>query len=203
MTGMKYSFVLLLCALPLCGGPLSFGIKGGVPVTAGLGGNDGYGVDGRRWTAGATVEFNLPASLSVGVDALYRRFSFDDTNAFGFRAAADIGHLEFPVFAKYRFGSIVPPYVARPFVEGGFAFDRAHTAGTSQCFGSAPICPSPAPTTLSSSQWGAGFLVGGGIEIKAAFLKIAPEVRYTRWQKGLFYDYQERNQLEILVGVRF
>jgi hypothetical protein len=199
---MQYSLLLLICALPMYGQSVSFGIKAGVPVTAGLTGNDGYGVEGQRWTAGATVEFKLPANLSVGVDALYRRFSYSFVNDFGFGADANIGHWEFPVFAKYRFGTIVPPYVARPFVEAGFAFDRAHTSGTAESFGG-PVCCTTVTTAISSSQWGAGFLAGGGIEIKAAFLKIAPEVRYTRWQTGLFYDGLERNQVEALVGVRF
>ncbi len=198
---MKCSFVLLLCALPLCGQSFSFGIKAGVPVT-GLGDIDGRSIDTPRWTAGATVELALPANLSVGVDALYRRFSYSFDDSFGLHADAKIGHLEFPVFAKYRFKSIVLPYVARPFVEAGFAFDRAHTSGTDTGFGG-PVCCSIVTTAINSSQWGAGFLVGGGIEIKAAFLKIAPQVRYTRWRKGLFYDFQERNQVAVLVGVRF
>jgi len=202
MARMKYSFVLLFCALPLCAQSVSFGIKGSVPVT-GLGDIDGRSIATERWTAGATVELKLPANLSVGVDALYRRFSYSFDNGFG-SDDAKIGHWEVPVFAKYRFESIVPPYVARPFVEAGFVFDRAHTSGTdTSSLRGPPGCCSTVTTAYSSSQWGAGFLVGGGIEIKAAFLKIAPEVRYTRWQKGLFYDYLERNQLAVLVGVRF
>lgn len=205
MARMKYSLLLLFCALPMCCQSVSFGIKGGVPVTAGLGGNYAYyDIDTQRWTAGATVEFKLPANLSVGVDALYRRFSYSVGNYLGTRDDGNIGHWEFPVFAKYRFGTIVPPYVARPFVEAGFAFDRAHTSGTEvSSLRGPPGCCSTVTTAYSSYQWGFGFLVGGGIEIKAAFLKIAPEVRYTRWQKGLFYDGLERNQVEVLVGVRF
>jgi opacity protein-like surface antigen len=199
---MKYCLLLLFCALPMYCQSVSFGLKAGVPVTAGLGGIDGRSVGTESWTAGATVEFKLPANLSVGVDGLYRRFSYSFDNYFG-RNDANIGHLEFPVFAKYRFGTIVPPSVARPFVEAGFVFDRARTSGTSVGFGGPPVCCGTVTTTYSSSQWGAGLLVGGGIEMKAAFLKIAPEVRYTRWQKGLFYDYLERNQVAVLVGVRF
>jgi hypothetical protein len=203
MARMKCSFVLLFCALPLCGQSVSFGLKAGVPLTADLAGSDGRSVAGQRWTAGATVEFTLPLNLSVGVDALYRRFSYSYANDFGYSEDSKTGHWEFPVFAKYRFKSIVPPYVARPFAEGGFVFDRAHTSGTAQSFTGPPGCCGTITTTINSSQWGAGFLAGGGIEIKAAFLKIAPEVRYTRWQKGLFYDGFERNQVEVLVGVRF
>jgi len=208
MAAMKYSLLLLFCALPVCGQSVSFGIKAGVPVTAGQGTDDNrYTFATQRWTAGVTAELSLPANLSVGVDVLYRRFSYttDFTEVGGGRTAANIGHWEVPVYAKYRFGG----QLARPFVEAGFAFDRARTSGTSECLGGATLCGIPPTATFSSSAWGRGFLVGGGVEIKAAFLKIAPEVRYTRWQKGVFQDQalavgsDRPNQVEALVGVRF
>ena len=211
MARMKYSFVLLFCALPLCGQSVSFGIKAGVPVTAAERSysDSRFSVDTQRWTVGGTVEVSLPANLAVGVDALYRRFSdsYHTTYIVSAFTDATIGHLEFPVYAKYRFGG----RLARPYVEAGFAFDRAHTSGTSGCSGGElapgePLCGgAPASSTFSSSQWGAGFLAGGGVEFKAAFLKIAPEVRYTRWTKGVFSAgaLAQPNQAEILVGVRF
>ncbi len=120
----------LFCALPVWCGPVSFGVKGGVPLrdALGLGSSDGRDAlvsDTQRWTAGATVEFNLPAGLSIGVDALYRRFSFSYAHSYVVTIFSDgsTGHWEFPVYAKYRFGK----YLARPFVEAGFAFDRART----------------------------------------------------------------------------
>ncbi len=211
MARMKCSLLLLLCALPLYCGPVSFGLKAGVPVTAAEASysDSRYSVDTQRWTAGGTVEIDLPANLSVGVDALYRRFSNSYHTNYIVTAFTDanIGHWEFPVYAKYRFGG----HLAQPYVEAGFAFDRAHTSVTSGCSGGEyapgePLCGgAPASSTFSSSQWGAGFLAGGGVEIKAAFLKIAPEVRYTRWPRGVFSTgtLGRPNQVEILVGVRF
>lgn len=188
----------------MCGQSVSFGIKAGVPLTDALPvySDSRYSVATQRWTAGVTAELGLPASLSVGADLLYRRFSwaYSDTNPPG-SSASNIGHWELPVYAKYRFGG----QLARPFVEAGFDFDLAHA---STAFTSAMLTTTVSGSS-SSSQWGRGFLVGGGVEIKVPLLKIAPEVRYTRWQKGVFQDSpsvvggSERNQLEILVGVRF
>lgn len=191
----------------MCGQSVSFGIKAGVPVTAGQGNDDNrFTLGTQRRTAGATAELSLPANLSVGVDVLYRRFSYtaDFTEYGGGSTAANIGHWEVPVYAKYRFGK----GMVRPYVEAGFAFDYARTSGTYDCTGGFS-CFFPSSGTFSSSEWGRGFLAGGGVEIKAAFLKIAPEVRYTRWQKGVFQDQalqvgsDRPNQVEALVGVRF
>ncbi len=54
-------------------------------------------------------------------------------------------------------------------------------------------------------------LLGGGIEFNAAVVKIAPEIRYARWEKGVFQkvvgngfgDLSQPNQVEILLGIRF
>jgi len=216
---MKLAPLFLLCTAPLWCQSFSFGVKGGVPLGEALSDNgDARDLIGtERWTIGPTVELSLPLNLSIGVDALYRRFSsaFLSAEAVTYFNNAKIGHWEFPVYAKYRFGG----HVVRPYVEAGFAFDNARTSGTSGCTGGEfapgePICGSaPASSTYSSSQWGVGVMVGGGVEIKAAFLKIAPEVRYTRWQKGVFSDLSvlnspivatsQPNQAEVLVGIRF
>jgi len=188
----------------MCGQSVSFGVKAGVPVTDAFAAisDSRYSVGTQRWTAGVTAELSLPASLSVGADLLYRRFSyayFDASTASS--SASNIGHFELPVYAKYSFGG----HLARPFVEAGFEFDLAHT---STAFTSAMLTATVSGAS-SSSQWGAGVLLGGGIEIKVPFLKIAPELRYMRWQKGVFHDPpstaggSETNQIELLVGVRF
>lgn len=213
---MKLAPLFLLSTVALWCQSFSFGVKGGVPLGEALSGNgDARDLIGtQRWTIGPTVELSLPLNLSVGVDALYRRFSsaFVSSGAVTYFNNANIGHLEFPVYAKYRFGG----HVVRPYVEAGFAFDYAQSSGTSGCTGGEagpgePLCGSaPASSTYSSSQWGVAETVGGGVEIKAAFLKIAPEVRYTRWQKGVFANFSgsltttsHPNQAEVLVGIRF
>lgn len=67
---------------------------------------------------------------------------------------------------------------------------------------------------------GLGALVGGGVEVKVLVLRIAPEIPYTRWQKGAFSSGSttsgsaisgftfapptgQPNQVEVLVGIRF
>jgi hypothetical protein len=214
---MKRILPFLLCGLPLWCQSVSFGVKAGVPLGDALSAAEGtastQSIGTQRWTAGVTVELNLPASVSIGVDALYRRFSYSSFSNFVVTSFtnSNTGHWEFPVYAKYRFGK----GPVRPYVEAGFAFDRASTSGTTGCTGgevpAGSLCGSvPASSTFSSSQWGAGVLVGGGVEIKVPFVKIAPEVRYTRWEKGVFSQVPEAldassqpNQAEVLLGIRF
>jgi hypothetical protein len=81
---------------------------------------------------------------------------------------------ELPVFAKYKF----PGRLLKPLIEAGPAFRL------------------PATGAISNH----GITVGGGVEFSARLLKIAPEIRYTRWAT----DSQTfPNQVELLVGFHF
>jgi hypothetical protein len=84
---------------------------------------------------------------------------------------------EFPVLAKFKFGS--GPF--KPFAEGGPSF-RLPVESIS------PI----------------GFSFGGGVEIRWRFLKIAPTIRYTRWGQthsfNLGYYQLQPNQVEFLTS---
>ena len=53
-----------------------------------------------------------------------------------------------------------------------------------------------------------GFVISGGIDIKALIIHIAPEIRYTRWGARHFLDpngglSSNQNQAEFLVGITF
>jgi Outer membrane protein beta-barrel domain len=81
---------------------------------------------------------------------------------------------ELPVLAKYKFST----HFMRPLIEGGPAFRL------------------PATGAISNH----GVTVGGGIELSARFLKIAPEIRFTRWASD---TPTLPNQVELLVGFHF
>jgi hypothetical protein len=81
---------------------------------------------------------------------------------------------ELPVLAKYKF----PGHFLKPLIEAGPAFRL------------------PATGAISNH----GMTVGGGVELSARLLKIAPEIRYTRWATdGLTLP----NQVELLVALHF
>jgi hypothetical protein len=53
-----------------------------------------------------------------------------------------------------------------------------------------------------------GIVFGGGVEVKALVIHIAPEIRFTRWNDQHFLDpagliKSNLNQAEFLVGITF
>jgi hypothetical protein len=132
---------------------------------------------GGRFVFGPTVELRLPFGLGIEVDALYRSVK----NPSG-------GSWEFPVLARYRLP--VSGRVA-PFVLGGGSFERNELLRANQV--------GPAGTTT-------GFVAGGGVEAKVGWLRLTPEVRYTRWTGNFSFrgaDLTHRNEVEFLVGITF
>ena len=153
---------------------------------------------GTHFVLGPTVEFHFPAGVGVEFDALYRRL--------GYKAAGNLVDSvvstsaptawEFPLLLKYR----VPGPVVRPFLDAGVAFDR--WSGVKQ------ITNLDVVTKSSQSGGNTGLVLGGGIELHAAVVRISPEIRFTHWGSkdvsglgGLLRFNQ--NQAEFLIGITF
>ncbi len=162
-------------------GPLEFGVRAGVPATeivlSSYHGSGTFASSGSGYVIGPTVELRLPYGLGIEADALYRRVNNPSGSAW-----------EFPILAKYR----VP--VRGPiagYAVGGGSFQRNDLLRAFQA--------GPAETT-------SGFVFGGGVEVKLGLIRLAPEVRYTRWTSDFSFrgfNLVNRNQIEILVGLTF
>jgi len=197
-------FLLLACSLPLLMSTafaqhlISFGVKGGVPLTDAFVNNTTTGVDvvtqtfssSKNFVAGLTLELKLPLGFSVEADALYRPLNLTTTthvlpNTF-FTSSQDIHSGEFPILAKYHFLHL--PLVS-PYVEAGPNF-RAVASGGSYLSGK-------------------GFAMGGGVDFKLPIVRISPEIRYTHWGQDGTLIFGEagspsnRNQAEFLIGLSF
>jgi hypothetical protein len=196
----RKSFLLILTFSTACFAqfPLSFGIKGGVPLTDAIQ-NTSATVSGSGVTAsstskdyviGPTVELRLPFHLAVEADALYRAVNVLETTSvrtgFAVDYKGDYGSWEIPVVAKYRFGFPV----AKPYVEAGPSFRT--TAAQ--------------PLARLSSD---GFVLGLGVDFHLIVLHLSPEFRYTRWGSdsaptfATTYISSNQNQVEFLVGLSF
>lgn len=151
-----------------------------------------------RWLVGPTVELHLPFRLSFEADALYRREGFQvtsesltispgewfSTTTTNFAVEHEsLNSWQFPFLAKYelRGGAI------RPFIDTGVTYQ--HLSG---------IRYIDTPNM-------AGFTVGGGLTMKFSFLRLSPEVRYTRWGNNQVSNETAtaRNQTDVLVGFTF
>src|SRR3984893_13372416 len=104
---------------------LSFGVKGGVPVSDAFSDHTAMGVDvithsfsnSKNYTAGLMLELRLPLGFSVEADALYRPLNLTvDTRvlpSFTSHLSNDVHSAEFPILGKYHFlhAPVVSPYI--------------------------------------------------------------------------------------------
>jgi hypothetical protein len=150
----------------------------------------------------------------VELSALYRRtgYSTSDTNlGITFLTQVRANSWEFPLLGKFYLpGHFLP---VRPFVEAGYvARSLSGVKGVVQGFGTGMIASSPLNTReLLGDNPTHGFALGGGLQLRVGKLRIAPEIRYTRWT-GRAFDTQGsrrffvqslQNQADFLLGLRF
>jgi hypothetical protein len=195
-------------------GPLSFGLRGGVPLTDFFedvnSGNFILTSATNRYILGPTVELHLPGGFGFEADALYRRLNYNSSFSLvdvlsNNRTTGNAW--EFPLLAKYR----LPAPIIKPFVKAGIAFDTL--SGVKQTVVNT-ILPNRQTTSSTSNpselnnSTTEGFVIGFGADIKAIVLHVSPEFRYTRWGSPHFKvpngsTLSNQNQAEFLVGFTF
>ena len=146
------------------------------------------------------------------MDALYTKLNFSSvSNVTGsvVNAVTDADSWEFPVLLKKKFGGANAGVAAvRPFVAAGGSFKRLTSIRQVRNFVTGSSQETSNPTELQDRS-GTGFVIGGGVEIRALFLRISPEVRFTHWGVSNFREgvsnllETNRNQGQFLVGFHF
>jgi opacity protein-like surface antigen len=200
--------VLLMAASTILGQGISFGVKGGVPLTDAL-----HVLDRSRYLSnkapfviGPAVELRLFAGLSAEANLLYRRVEYTSTTqATPQVVSRTTGQtFEVPVLAKYR----VPGELFRPFVSAGLSYrrlarfeQRLSTGGIS---GTVQVSKPPELTNRSTS----GATVAGGLEVSLPLIRVSAELRYTRWGSSSFRSAlsglaSQLNQADFLLGILF
>lgn len=197
---MKIFLVSLFLLTSAFGQSVSVGIRGGVPFTGALSDLTTRGVDvisrsfsdSNQYIIGPMVELHLPLGFSIEADGLYRPLNVATESQVApqttvFRTSKNVSSWEFPIMAKFRV-PVLP--LVKPYVGAGPNF---RVAGSDLSF-------------VSSK----GLAVGLGLELKISKLRIAPEVRYTRWGSDnkatvgtLISIASNTNQGEFLVGISF
>jgi len=210
----SYTLLLMLMAGPLLGQSLSFGVKGGVPLTDAFatagGGTTTYTSVTHRYTVGPEAEIGLPlAGLRVEADALYQRIGWDSVRPATpleepFQSTVRLGAWDFDALLKKRFGRAG----VHPYVGAGAAFRRFFTTRENYVF------PGPPADYLSKQMVDemsrkniAGLVFSAGIEFGGA-VHVAPEFRYTRWLMNNIISRDpslatEANQAEFLLSIGF
>lgn len=152
-----------------------------------------------NFIVGPSVQINLPLSLRVEADALYRPYSFSVTTTPSsglYSPPISAMDWDFPFLLQYRIKTPVP--LVKPFVEVGVAFD--HLADLSAA---ATHLASPGTTGALLRRSNAGVVLGGGVDVKIPFIRISGELRYTHQGSADFQALSNLNQAEVLVGVHF
>jgi len=180
-------------------------------LSAAQGNQAAYATNTKRYTVGPTVEFHLPARLSLEIDALYRRVGYDFTgiNPSGtpVTSGTTANSWEFPITGKFE----LTPGPLRPFIQAGVSV--RNLSGVSQVqhiieagtFNQVTLS-NPAEFSTDTSV---GFVFGGGVTLKAGRLRISPQIRYTRWGAQNFSDpvhsllHTNLNQADFLVAITF
>ena len=210
------ALVLFLAALPAYPQLFSFGVKAGVPfvspysATTQISGFPTTGAFQDHFIVGPTAEVHLPFHLSLEVDALYRRNGFSELGGItNLSIKTTPNDWQVPLLVKYEIGSAP----IRPFLNAGVVYRHAAgisgvpTAiiivgtGTTLC----PVtgCPYVATTANPNTV---GYAAGAGLTFKLLHIRIAPEVRFTQWDKSPLtatYINTDKKQLDLLVGITF
>ncbi|HKW96476.1 MAG TPA: outer membrane beta-barrel protein [Bryobacteraceae bacterium] len=214
-----------MCAVPLFGQGLRFGIEAGVPITqyfdtgeyGSLHGGGKYSAATRRYTVGAAAEWRLTNTFGFELEAMYHRMgyvgivNFFDSGIFR-NSQIDVkgNSWDFPLMAKYRFGWKVRPYVAG----GGVLRYVGPVRGRGQQTNGSLITQTsttiPLDTTEPSElrkRFYPGLTVAAGVELGGERFGLLPELRVTHWTAniagpgGLLRF--ASNQIEFLLGLRF
>jgi hypothetical protein len=181
----------------------SIGVIGGAPFTdvvnATNQNNFAFIPKSTNFTVGPAFQVNLPLSLRLEVDALYRPYSFTGTSTVPAPFATSVAPIHvsgnqwsFPILAQYRFKTPV----VKPFVEAGVSFNHLSslTAAAKEL--------TSGPGALLR-QTNAGVVLGGGVDLKIPFVRLSGELRYTHQGSAYFQGISNLNQAEVLLGVHF
>ena len=176
---LKTSLLVFVSVAAAVAQPIGLGIKGGLPLNEMFDEqSSNVSTETKMYIVGPMLEVRLPAGLAIEVDALYSRANFSSTlSGVGSIVTApfNTNAWEFPILLKKKFGGANAVAASvRPYVGAGASFRRLSGLTNIGSF-------------VTGNQGGevdkdnTGFVVAGGVEIRALFLKIAPEVRFTYW----------------------
>ncbi len=198
------TFALLALALPATPEGFSIGVKAGGIVNADVVGD--AKPESPFYIVGPAVEFGLPWRFSLEMDGLYHRFGFTSNPIASGYARVRANAWEVPLLLKVR----APlGFFASGGVAGrGFTGEREQTATfVPGNFSGPPVTIRSANLKFNRDSF-VGVVVAGGVDFDAGILRIAPEIRYTRWLSTLNVTLStgpsvssSQNELSLLLGL--
>jgi hypothetical protein len=139
----------------------------------------------RSFLVGPAAEFRLTDKFALETDAVYRAMRQRYTDTFivsgqpeHFSGDTSFASWQFPAVAKYKLPLPLLDKRVRPFLEVGPSF------------------------RIGGSVTHFGFTAGGGISAHLGVLKVAPAIRYTRWEADPSGQLNA-NETNLLVGISY
>lgn len=205
---MRLLTAFLVCLPPAFAQTWSLGLTIGGLLTDDFRLRDSaYTSEPRRFLVGPTVRLQLDSGVGFEAGALRKPIGF--RYAFG---RPGLGFAEYETeAAAWEFPLLFHYGDARgrraPYVSAGISLRRI--AGASQTGRECTqlpsvVCTSFTPTELRElhNPTTAGLVIGGGMEVRLAWLRLSPEVRFTRWLSRPFTDpIASGNQVELLMRI--
>jgi hypothetical protein len=220
---VRYLFIVFLTCCGCVAQSITVGVIGGgrltddvllfpAPEANGPSAAAAFRLESRFYDVGPMIEVGITHGFAVEFDALYHRQGFFYTfyhDTVYYTSRERDNSWEFPLLLKYklRFSAL------NPFVEAGVAprtiGGRVVSTAQSDLSGLGPPQPFGPSIPLSYSP-SVGFVAGGGLQFNLGRLRLAPQVRYTRWATapvgGLYYSLgstysSNQNQVDLLVGI--
>ena len=195
------------------GGPVTLGLKVGVPVTNMLSaGNTGwlngsvpgnYSAHQPRYEFGVSGEFHLPYHIRFEVDGLFKRNGFNSATPFGggtIYQPTTFNDWEIP--GLFKFNVLHGHY--RPFVDIGAVYRHISTISQTTYGLGAPFLSDNSSALRNRNTYGG--VAGFGITFKKGPFELTPEARYTRWANQSFDAVGLRTNLDqgdVLLGISF
>jgi hypothetical protein len=208
---IPFLFLLLLSNSVLPAQVFTVGVKGGVPLTGDL--DTVWATsESKRFTVGPTATVGLPAGFRLEVDALYRHvgYRYASSDFLGdVYAERDTGSSwEFPIVLRKTLwhGLYAGVGYAPRVFQGSGHVDSLSVTSIS------PLVKQYSEFNVPDA-WGTthGVVAAAGIEKRFGHIHIAPEVRYTYWNKPSVEIYGSRgfqivtsqHQVDLLLGITF
>jgi len=207
---MKLSMLFLYAGV-LQAQPFTFGIKGGVRLTSDL---DSYfaTTESKQYVVGPMLTARLPFGFRLELDALYRRVGYRTASSDvlgGFYSERDVGNAwEVPMVLRRTLwhGFYAGAGYAPRIINGARHFNSVSVTSLN------PLLKSYYESSLPGS-WNTthGVIGAAGIEKRVGPLRIAPEIRYTHWNKPAvdlygshgFSIQSSQNQVDLMIGISF
>jgi len=194
---------LLACAHVALGGPVSAGLRAGLPLNQALHAESPwYRRLSTPYVLGPAIELELAGPLALEVDALHRRLGYQwpaqGNSASGPTFTARSSRWEIPCLIKYRWRSLLGPFLA-----AGVAWNRVTEPAISPAGSSTPSRPPE-----FRHRQALGLVMGAGLELRLGRVRLGPELRYTHWGERNFGTrtsslHSVLDQADLLVGISF